>query len=649
MKQFKNIVLNKQITEVNRISYRQDINTLRALSVLAVVGYHLEIYLFKGGWLGVDIFFLISGFLISNIILSDLVIDNFSFKNFIEKRYRRIVPPLLVTILISLPFSYFLLSPKAMIEFIRSAMSSLLLYSNIFFSNLDFYNAEPTKFMPLLHSWSLSIEEQFYVVFPILLFLVFKYFRKYLFTIFTLVTIYSIFLNISTFDNSKFYFLQFRAWEFVLGLLVMLFSKHVNLKSILLKASGYIFIFFSIFFFDDNWISDIEPKLIALAGTSLILISRSTINTSHNFKIIDIIGKSSYSMYLFHQPLFVFYEIYNFKKISTVSLLEKVVLLLLLICLSNFSFRNIEQFSRKIRLVHLNICVITSYLLIFIFCYFGLNSNGFSNRIVLPENLVNNSINLYETLTQKVDQVEVKCDTVTRDNYGLNFLDVCKFNPNSEKHLVLFSDSTGNNLAPVIKRSIDPTIGFSAFYGGRSLRCSLFDSKNEGCNGNEFKNFESFIKNNPNSVYIFSIGGWRYFKSDFNPNNINYFIDLIEENEGSSLLIYPPPYTIKPPFDTAYGLKAYSEGFIVYPDNVGFILQDWKEIKLKIDTKVSDLQFDKVIDFSELFCDSYVIGYCLSTFEGEIFYLDSSHLSKKGSELAVNYFLKDIYSLLNEK
>ena len=170
----------KNISLVNRVSYRQDINTLRALSVLAVVGYHLEINLMQGGWLGVDIFFLISGYLISNIILSDLVIENFSFKNFLEKRYRRIAPPLLITILISLPFSYFLLSPKAMIEFIRSAMASLLIYSNIFFSTLDFYITEPSKFMPLLHTWSLSIEEQFYIVFPILLVLVFKYFRNYL-------------------------------------------------------------------------------------------------------------------------------------------------------------------------------------------------------------------------------------------------------------------------------------------------------------------------------------------------------------------------------------------------------------------------------------------------------------------------------------
>lgn len=633
---------------VKRISYRQDINALRAISVTAVVGYHLETYLTRGGWLGVDIFFLISGFLISNSIMSDLVSESFSLKNFFEKRYRRIIPPLLLTILISLPFSYFLLSPKAMIEFIRSAMASLLLYSNIFFSGLDFYNAEPSKFMPLLHTWSLSIEEQFYIVFPILIYLVYKYFKDYLFVIFLVVTFYSIYLNISTLDISKFYFLQFRAWEFVMGSLVMLLSMRINIESYIFKTLGYIFVFFSIFYFDDNWISDIEPKLIALAGTSIILLSSSALNKYQNFKFIDVIGKSSYSIYLFHQPLFVFYEVYNFKKVSSVTLFEKSIMLIILFYLSNFSFRHIEGTSRKIKLVHLNLIVTFSYVLIFIFCYLGISSNGFSNRIVLPDNLVNNSINLYEPLTQKLNQSEVSCDTKTRDNYGLNFENVCRFNPNAKKHLVLFADSTGNNLAPVIRRSIDTNTGFSAFYGGRSLRCSLFNSEKEGCNGNEFENFERYIKNNPGSVYIFSIGGWRYFQSDFDPKKINYFIDLIDKSDGSSLLIYPPPYTIKPPLDRAYGLKAYSEGFVNYPDNVGFTLKDWKEVKSKIDLKVLDLQFNRVIDFSELFCDSYLAGYCLSTFEGEIFYIDTSHLSSKGSELVLNYISKDIYKLLNE-
>ena len=125
------------ISNIKRIPYRQDINVLRAVAVLSVLFYHAEIHLFKGGWLGVDIFFVISGYLISNIIISDLNNSTFSFKNFYERRVRRIIPALFSVILICLPISYWLLTPRAMLEFSKSMISSIFFYSNYFFHNLQ--------------------------------------------------------------------------------------------------------------------------------------------------------------------------------------------------------------------------------------------------------------------------------------------------------------------------------------------------------------------------------------------------------------------------------------------------------------------------------------------------------------------------------
>ena len=122
MKKILNLL---DITNINRISFRKDINGLRGIAVLAVVFYHAEIELFKGGWLGGDLFFVISGYLISNIIISELNNDIFSLKNFYLRRIRRILPALFFTLLLSIPFSYFLLTPKAMEEFVESLMSSL--------------------------------------------------------------------------------------------------------------------------------------------------------------------------------------------------------------------------------------------------------------------------------------------------------------------------------------------------------------------------------------------------------------------------------------------------------------------------------------------------------------------------------------------
>ena len=167
------------ISNIKRISFRQDINGLRAIAVLAVVFYHAELNLFKGGWLGVDIFFVISGYLISNIIISELNEGTFSFKNFYLRRVRRILPALFSTLLITIPLAYNFLTPKAMDEYIDSLIASIFFYANYYFMNLDFYVAESTKFMPLLHTWSLAIEEQYYLLFPLFAYIVYKYFKKY--------------------------------------------------------------------------------------------------------------------------------------------------------------------------------------------------------------------------------------------------------------------------------------------------------------------------------------------------------------------------------------------------------------------------------------------------------------------------------------
>ena len=171
MRSLSNIL---NISEIKKISYRQDINVLRAVAVLSVVFYHADIQLFKGGWLGVDIFFVISGYLISNIIISDLNAESFSFKNFYIRRVKRIIPALFSVILICLPFSYWLLTPRAILEFTKSMTSAIFFYSNYFFQNLDFYNAEPTKVMPLLHTWSLAVEEQFYIFFPVICYFIYN-------------------------------------------------------------------------------------------------------------------------------------------------------------------------------------------------------------------------------------------------------------------------------------------------------------------------------------------------------------------------------------------------------------------------------------------------------------------------------------------
>ena len=168
-------------------TYRPEIDGLRAIAVAAVIIYHAQIKLFnlhffQGGFIGVDIFFVISGYLITSIILNELMKKgSFSFKFFYERRVRRILPVLLFVMLVSLPFAWIYLFPSGITDFSKSVLYSIGFGSNFYFHySGQEYGALGGLFKPFLHTWSLSVEEQYYILFPIIVIVIFKYFRKYL-------------------------------------------------------------------------------------------------------------------------------------------------------------------------------------------------------------------------------------------------------------------------------------------------------------------------------------------------------------------------------------------------------------------------------------------------------------------------------------
>jgi peptidoglycan/LPS O-acetylase OafA/YrhL len=225
-----------------KILYRPEIDGLRALAVISVIFYHSTksiggFVLFPGGFLGVDIFFVISGYLITSIILNEInITQDFSFKNFYQRRARRILPALLFVIFFSIFFAYLFLLPSDFIDYIKSILYSLFFTSNYFFYfSGELYDATPSLLKPFLHTWSLSVEEQFYLLYPIILYFSFKYFKNFLNKILFSLIFISIFSMIGYFyTNQSLAFFNFltRFWELLIGAYIANNQKRIGLYKI---------------------------------------------------------------------------------------------------------------------------------------------------------------------------------------------------------------------------------------------------------------------------------------------------------------------------------------------------------------------------------------------------------------------------------
>ena len=270
-----------------KLNYRPEIDGLRAIAVVSVILYHANINIFNykifsGGFVGVDIFFVISGYLITSLILKELkTTGKFSFLNFYQRRARRILPALFFVMAVSLPFAWLYLLPSSLLDFSKSILYSIGFGSNyyFYFSNLQ-YGTEDSFLKPFLHTWSLSVEEQFYILFPITIIIIFKFFKKYLFEIIIFFIILSFICAIyisSSNPSASFYFLHTRIWELLSGsVLAYIEIKNSNKFSNKLlhhtgSSSGLIIIAFSVFFLNDKISNAPLYLLLVIIGTCLII------------------------------------------------------------------------------------------------------------------------------------------------------------------------------------------------------------------------------------------------------------------------------------------------------------------------------------------------------------------------------------------
>ena len=255
---------------------------LRAFAVLPVIFFHAEYSLFSGGYVGVDIFFVISGFLITSIIVNDLEQQKFSFINFYLRRARRILPALFLVMAATIPIAWVWLPAGDMKEFAQSIVSTTLFSSNILFWLQSGYFDTSAELKPLLHTWSLSVEEQYYFLVPLLLFCVWKFgHKKYLAPVLLCLSIASLLFAVYTVKinpNTAFFHLHTRFWELGIGAIVaVIIRNHKNTTTRalwqcnVLSIIGFFSVVLPIFLFDKTTPAPSFYILLPTVGTALII------------------------------------------------------------------------------------------------------------------------------------------------------------------------------------------------------------------------------------------------------------------------------------------------------------------------------------------------------------------------------------------
>ncbi|NVJ98887.1 MAG: acyltransferase [Alphaproteobacteria bacterium] len=378
------------------MTYRPEIEGMRAISLLAAIFCHAKFSLFSGGYVGVDVFFVISGYLITQIILRDEDQKRFSLVFFYEKRIRRIVPPLLLVTLATLPFAWFYMLPTDMTDFSESVLSVVLFFSNMHFWQESGYFSAASELKPLLHTWSLGVEEQFYLLFP--LFLVWTWRRGFRFSIAASCALFVVSLAVAVWavNNTPvaaFYLLSTRMWELLAGWGIAILHRRgymvpEGITSNLLGGLGLTLVVVPMFAYDDLTPFPGIAALSPVLGAALLLFCTAPSTWAHRWlscgPLVGL-GTISYSAYLWHQPLFAFRryggavepEPWVFLGLTGLTLVLAYISWLLV----EKPFRNRKQMARN-RVY--SISAIGAVLLIG-FALSGILSGGFPDRFSLAQ------------------------------------------------------------------------------------------------------------------------------------------------------------------------------------------------------------------------------------------------------------------------
>jgi len=640
---------------MNKISkYRPEIDGLRAVAVMSVILFHSGLGVMPGGYVGVDIFFVISGFLITNIIFQELNEDRFSLVTFYERRIRRIFPAFFVVVFASTLAAWFILTPGELKDYSQSVLASSIFLSNIYFLLKTDYFATNSEELPLLHTWSLSLEEQFYVFFPLLMIALFLVNRKLITEVIIALLFISLAYSLSigaTDPTFNFYMLPTRGWELLTGSLLAInypflreFVMSRATLSSLLELLGALAITGSIMLLDSESVFPGVTTIPVVLGTFLLILTmhkKSIIGKILSSRLAVGLGLISYSAYLIHQPLFVY--------IRLIDIYDKPILMVLLVpislILAYLSWKYVEQPFRNKNWITSNAVFSFGLTAIVFFALIGVVgqlNDGFSKRfdyklVAVSENAL-------------VSPYRSSCHTD-----GINYLkpqSSCFYGKNNIEWAV-FGDSHAVELAAALGDFLS-----TSQKGVRHLSFSgcppalLFTIDNPGCNewvseSLDYLKLDSDIKS---VIIVYRYGLYLYgdhlnsypnipedapsFMTGDNPefarskfwDSLTEIVKQLQESGKSVYLLEPIPEL--PHHIDKIIFRDYKNPIV---RRIGSTKNYYNERNKNILTHLKSIAKDTgsiILSSSNALCDN---KNCFAIQEGQALYFDDNHLSMSGA------------------
>lgn len=638
--------------------YRKDIDGLRGISVILVLLFHLNIL--DGGYLGVDIFFVISGFLITGLVFKEIDENKFSLLKFYERRIRRICPMLFVVCFLTFPLAYIFMYPDQLIEYGESLIGASLNISNIIFYLQSGYFEENANFKPLLHLWSISIEEQFYIFFPLVILFFIKFLNKQQISIlFCLLFIFFLFLTIITErnTNSAIYFKsELRFFEILIGVLGFLYREKIlflfdknNLKAYknYFPYFGFVLICLSIIKINITSSTYSHPGLFTLMptiGTAFILIfinNESILSQSLKFKPLVFTGLISYSIYLIHYPIISYVNLYLFKDtlvVQDLTILKKFLIFIVTFIMAFLSWKFIEKPWRNLNFLNQK--------KIFII-YFGIiilvTSTGFFIKI-------NNGF--IERFDSEENKLAIKFHMAEKDITSFN--DICRNQDKKNKtKLCILGDLNSDDKIMLIGDSQKETLEVSINNYGVKNKIKIY-------NINHCENFDDILENpfcdhailvakenNINKIVINYFWKDKFEKNVFGKKvkkeedkkkkNLLEFLGKFNYDQIDFFIIYPlAQQKNHVPRELLRRLSRNSKDLIIKRDYAE-IKNELKNIENYLDEiKINNSKIIKIKP-NDYLCDSFIKKFCVGNNAEKIFYIDSHHLSNVGA----NHILKN--------